>query len=70
MKDDPPDLNWTPEAQEWEQLRRWRLLPFRHKLRAVEEMGSMAESVLERRRLQGLPCIDSVTGQIANPRGV
>jgi len=62
------EIDWastTFEGSEREQLRVWSHLPLRQKLMALEEMGDMAERMLNRRKEQGLPYIDPDTGELA-----
>ncbi len=43
------------EGHERAQLRRWAAIPFREKLRGIEEMRRLADEIARRRRERGLP---------------
>jgi len=61
------EIDWescTFEGSEREQLRVWSRLPLRQKLLALEEMGDLANKMLEWRISRGLPYIDPATGQL------
>ena len=69
------EIDWgscTFEGSEREQLRVWSRLPLRRKLMALEEMGDLANRMLEWRQSRGLPYIDPSTGELigTNRKGV
>jgi len=64
MKSGVPEADWSPAAGEKEQLRRWNRMPFRFKLKALEEMGDLGNFFLKQRQREGLPYMDPDSGEV------
>jgi hypothetical protein len=66
------EIDWsltTWKGSRLQQHREFYALPFRRKLEVIEEMGDLANKMLEWRKSRGLPYIDPATGELvkANP---
>jgi hypothetical protein len=65
--DPEPKIEWsvaTWKGSRLQQHREFLALPFRRKLEVIEEMGALAEKMLNWRKARGLPYIDPLTGEL------
>ena len=65
-ENEKPDAwsNGTWEGSRIEELKRWRALPLKAKLEALDQLRSLGDQLLERRKKAGSPYIDPSTRQL------
>jgi len=69
VSEDAQNMDWssgTWEGSRIQKLMRWRALPLRAKLDALDELRSFGDQMLNKRKEAGLPYIEPSTGSLVS----